>query len=149
MINILDLKQYQEIKIRGRIYLVLNKIKYVEKSSYWFEYRLENKDNKEICHLNVELSKKAILYFKVKENIEADSTNITFNGKPFSLFETGTGKAEICYGICDIGMHEEIKYYEYICDNNRREIISIERWRAHQEISIGQTLELSDIIQVN
>jgi len=142
MIDILNLKQYQEIIINDQKYLVLNKVKFIEKSSYWYEYKLQKDSTKDIFHLNVELSKKAILYSKVSEDIQTDAISIMYKNKSYSLYENGTGKTEICYGMSDYGMHEEVKYYEYVCNTNSNEVISVEIWKSKKEISIGQVVKV-------
>ena len=42
-------------------------------------------------------------------------------------------------------MNEEVKYYEYLCDTDENEIISIEKWRQNEEISIGHKVDISSI----
>ncbi|MBR2744279.1 MAG: DUF4178 domain-containing protein [Clostridia bacterium] len=145
MVDLLDSKQYQEIKINDQIFLVINKVKYNEKSSFWYEYKIAKKDTKEEYHLNVELSNKAILYIELNENMETNTTKINFRNKTYSLFETGRGNVKICFGTCDLAMNEEVRYYEYLCDTDENEIISIEKWRQHEEISIGHKVDISSI----
>ena len=65
MTDLLSLKENQKINIQNEKYLVLNKIQYFEKSSFWYEYKIMKiNDNKEY-YLNVELSNKAILYYTI------------------------------------------------------------------------------------
>lgn len=146
MVDLLELKQYQEIKINGQIFLVINKVQYNEKKSYWYEYKIEKKDTKEECYLNVELSKKVILYIKLNEKTETNTTKIRFRNKTYSLFEAGRCNAKICFGTCDLSMYDEVKYYEYLCDTDENEILSIEKWRQHEEISIGHKVDLLNIV---
>ena len=145
MVDLLSLTQYQDICIENEKFIVLNKIKYIEKKSFWYEYKIAKKDTKEEYHLNVELSNKAILYIELNENIETNTTKINFRNKTYSLFETGRGNVKICFGTCDLAMNEEVKYYEYLCDTDENEIISIEKWRQHEEISIGHKVDISSI----
>ena len=60
--DLLNLKQDQYIIIEQEKYRILNKVKFVEKSSYWIEYKIRNIDTNEMFYLNVELSLKVILY---------------------------------------------------------------------------------------
>ena len=145
MVDLLDLKQYQEININNQLFLVINKVQYNEKNSFWYEYKIEKKDSKEKYHLNVELSNKAILYIELNENIEINTTQIRFGNKTYSLFETGRGNVKICFGTCDLAMNEEVKYYEYLCDTDENEVLSIEKWRQHEEISIGHKVDILNI----
>ena len=140
-VDILSLKQYQEINIENEKYIVINQIKYIEKNSYWYEYKLLKDDNKEEYYLNVELSGKAILYKELKEKIEINAVQINYNNKTYSLFETGTGIVNICYGVSDLAMHDEVMYYEYTNDNNENEIISVEKWRNRETVSIGYKID--------
>ena len=60
--DLLNLKQDQCIIIEKEKYKILNQVKFIEKSSYWIEYKMQNIESKEMYYLNVERDSKVILY---------------------------------------------------------------------------------------
>ena len=147
--QLLDLKENQYIIIEKVKYYVLNKVKFTEKSSYWYEYKIRNTKNNKLYYLNVEPSSKAILYEILKEkNIEL-KLNINFHGEDYELLEKGIGKVDTYYGMTDVGLKEEVNYYEYKNKKDNQKILSIEKWKDETEISIGQMISLSSIKILN
>lgn len=143
--ELLELEQDQYLIIEKEKYKVLNKVKFIEKSSYWIEYKLQKIDNAEMCYLNVEISGKAILY-KIKEAKDIQiKMNMTIKEETFELFEKGIGKVENYYGITDVGLKEEVNYYEYISKEDKQKILSIEKWKDEIEVSIGKIISLRNI----
>ena len=143
--QILDLKEDQYIIIEKVKYRVLNKVKFVEKSSYWIEYKIRNVENNEIYYLNVELSSKAILYKILPEKEIKLKVNIIFQDQEYELIEKGIGKVDTYYGMTDVGVKEEVNYYEYQNKQERQKILSVEKWKDETEISLGKIISLSNI----
>ncbi len=143
--QILDLKEDQYIIIEKVKYRVLNKVKFVEKSSYWIEYKIRNVENNEIYYLNVELSSKAILYKILPEKEIKLKVNIIFQDQEYELIEKGIGKVDTYYGMTDVGLKEEVNYYEYQNKQERQKILSVEKWKDETEISLGKIISLSNI----
>lgn len=148
-IDLLNLKQDQYIIIEKEKYKILNQVKFTEKSSYWIEYKIQNIENREIYYLNVELSSKAILYKILKEKQIAIKMNIQVEGEEYELFEKGVGKVETYYGMTDVGLKEEVHYYEYTNKTNKEKILSIEKWKDETEISMGRIISLAKIKILN
>lgn len=147
--DVLSLKESQIIRIEGNRYKVLNMTKFVEKSSYWIEYKLQNMESFKCYYLNVELSQKAILYEIQDESAIELKMNINFHGEEFSLFEKGQGKVETYYGLTDVAVGDVDEYYEYESKENLNRVLSIEKWRNITEISIGKVIKKSDIKILN
>lgn len=143
--DLLNLKQDQYIIIEQEKYRILNKVKFVEKSSYWIEYKIRNIDTNEMFYLNVELSLKVILYKILQEKNISVKMNMIFEGEEYNLLEKGMGKVETYYGMTDVGINEEVNYYEYANKNDFRKILSIEKWKDETEISIGKIINTSNI----
>ncbi|MBQ3409388.1 MAG: DUF4178 domain-containing protein [Clostridia bacterium] len=143
------MKESQIIRIEGNRYKVLNMTKFVEKSSYWIEYKLQNMESFKCYYLNVELSQKAILYEIQDESAIELKMNINFHGEEFSLFEKGQGKVETYYGLTDVAVGDVDEYYEYESKENLNRVLSIEKWRNITEISIGKVIKKSDIKILN
>lgn len=147
--NLFEVEENKYIVIEKEKYEVLNKVKFIEKSSYWFEYKLRNIDNSKIYYLNVELSNLVILY-EVLENQKIDiKMNVVFKNNKYQLYEKGVGKVETYYGLTDIGINEQVDYYEYINTSNSQEILSIEKWKDEIEVSIGKIINLKSIKILN
>ena len=143
--NLLELKERQEITIEKKRYEILNMTKFREKSSYWLEYKIRSLDDNKMYYLNVELSSKAILY-EILENTKIElKMTINFQGEEYELYEKGTEKVETYYGMTDVGLNEEASYYEYVNKNNENLFLSVEKWKDGTEVSFGRKINLSDI----
>lgn len=147
--DLLNLKQNQIIVIDKVKYKILNKVKFIEKSSYWIEYKLQNIENNELYYLNVELSSKAILYRILKNNQIQLKISIIYEGEEYELFEKGTGKVETYFGMTDVGLNEEVSYYEYKSKVDNQKILSIEKWKDEVEVSLGREINLNNIKILN
>ena len=147
--EILDLKEDQYIIIEKTKYRVLNKVKFTEKSSYWIEYKIRNTEDNEIYYLNVELSSKVVLFKVLKEKEIQLKVNIFFQGEEYELMEKGIGKVEDYYGMTDVGLKEEVSYYEYKNKKDMQKVLSIEKWKDETEISLGKIISLSNIKILN
>lgn len=143
--DLINLKESQYILIDKIKYKILNGVKYKEKSSYWMEYKLQNIENNKIYYLNVELSNKAILYEILKDTKLQIKMSIIYNNTEYELYEKGDAKVETYFGMTDIGLNEEVSYYEYTNKEDKTKILSIEKWRDEVEISIGKIISLSSI----
>lgn len=143
--DLINLKESQYILIDKIKYKILNGVKYKEKSSYWMEYKLQNTENSKIYYLNIELSNKAILYEILKDTKLQIKMNIIYNNTEYELYEKGDAKVETYFGMTDIGLNEEVSYYEYTNKEDKTKILSIEKWRDEVEISIGKIISLSSI----
>ncbi len=143
--DLINLKESQYILIDKIKYKILNGVKYKEKSSYWMEYKLQNTESSKIYYLNVELSNKAILYEILKDTKLQIKMNIIYNNTEYELYEKGDAKVETYFGMTDIGLNEEVSYYEYTNKEDKTKILSIEKWRDEVEISIGKIISLSSI----
>lgn len=143
--NLLELKERQEITIEKKKYEILNMTKFREKSSYWLEYKIRSLDDNKMYYLNVELSSKAILY-EILENTKIElKMTINFQCEEYELYEKGTEKVETYYGMTDVGLNEEASYYEYVNKNNENLFLSVEKWKDETEVSFGRKINLSDI----
>ncbi len=143
--ELLELEQDQYLIIEKEKYKVLNKVKFIEKSSYWIEYKLQKIDNAERHYLNVEISGKAILYKIIEAKDIQIKMNMTIQEEAFELFEKGIGKVENYYGMTDVGLKEEVNYYEYKSKVDNQKILSIEKWKDEIEVSIGKIISLRNI----
>lgn len=143
--DIMNLKENQVIIINNEKYRVLNMTKFVEKSSYWIEYKLQNIIKNKFYYLNIETSQKAILYEILNINNIELKININFQGEEFSLFEKGQGKVETYYGLTDVAIGDISEYYEYVSNSNSERILSIEKWKHNTEVSIGEFINKSNI----
>lgn len=147
--DLLNLIQDQIIIIDKVKYKILNKVKFIEKSSYWIEYKLLKIENSELYYLNVELSSKAILYKILKNNQIQLKIDIIFEGEEYELFEKGTGKVETYFGMTDVGLNEEVSYYEYKSKVDNQKILSVEKWKDEVEVSLGKEISLKNIKILN
>lgn len=143
--NIFNLEQDQFIIIEKIKYKILNKLKFTEKSSYWIEYKMQKVDDNYIYYLNVELSSKITIYKILPEKNVSVKMNMIYDGEEYELFEKGIGKVETYYGMTDVGIKEEVNYYEYINKLDSKKILSIEKWKNETEISMGRIISLSNI----
>ena len=66
-------------------------------------------------------------------------------GEEYELQEKGVGKVETYYGMTDVGLREEVNYYEYSNKSNKEKVVSIEKWKDEIEVSIGRIISLTKI----
>lgn len=143
--DLLNLKENQLILIEDKKYEVINKIKYKEKSSYWIEYKIKSIENGKYYYLNVELSFRIIL-FEVLENENINlELDINFRKEQYELYESGTGKVETYFGMTDMALNEEVKYYEYVNKRDENLVLSVEKHGNKTDISIGKIIDLCNI----
>lgn len=145
IMDLLNLKQDQCIIIEKEKYKILNQVKFIEKSSYWIEYKMQNIESKEMYYLNVERDSKVILYKILKDKKVSIKMNMQIEGEEYELQEKGIGKVETYYGMTDVGLKEEVSYYEYSNKSNKEKVLSIEKWKDEIEVSIGRILSLTKI----
>lgn len=143
--NLLELKENQEIIINKVNYEVLNMIKFIEKSSYWIEYKLKNTEDGNYYYLEISLDSKAVLYEMIKNEKINLKMIVNFQGEEYELYEKGTEKVETYYGMTDVHLKEEANYYEYINKKDEKIFLSVEKWKNVTEISKGRKINLSDI----
>jgi len=138
------MKERQIVVINGERYKVANMTKFVEKSSYWIEYKLQNLVNQKWYYLNVELTQKATLYEILNEREIDLKFDIVFQGEEFSLYEKGQGIVETYYGMTGVAVGDTDEYYEYESKTTDH-ILSIEKWNSRTEISIGNLVKRANI----
>lgn len=147
--DVLNIKENQYLIICGEKYRAINMTKFVEKASYWIEYKLQNCINSKYYYLNVETSQKSTLY-EITDIKDIDlKMNIDVNGEEFSLIEKGQGKVETYYGLTDIAIGDTSEYFEYISKQNSERVLSVEKWKNDTEISIGRIIKKSNIKILN
>ncbi len=142
--DLLNLNENQIITIEKENYEVLNKVKFIEKGGYWIEYKIKNQVG-EIFYLNVETNLKCSLYKVLDIHSFEIKMNVIFNNNQYELFEKGNGKVETYYGITDIGLKDEVEYYEYLNTKDSNEILSIEKWKNELEVSLGHIVNKRNI----
>ena len=143
--SLLDLKENQIFILEKKKYEVINMVKYKEKSSHWFEYKIRSLEDGKYYHLNVELSFRIVLYEILDEkNIDLGLT-VNFKGDAYELFENGTGKVDTYYGVTDVALNDIVTYYEYKNKSDNNKILSIEKWANKTEVSLGRVISLLDI----
>ena len=143
--DLLNLEQDNIIKIEKKKYKVLSRIKFVEKSSYWLEYKLQNVEDMQEYYLNVEISSKAILYKKLEVKQIPLKMNIVFENEEYELLEKGTGRVETYFGYVDVALNDEVQYYEYNCKTDKQKVLSIEKWKDETEVSIGKIISFTQV----
>ena len=143
--NLLELAVNSEISIKHEKYRIMNVTKFVEKSSYWIEYKIMRLNDSKEYYLNVELSSKAILYEILRGVMIEPQMTITYNGDTYELYEKGLAKVETYSGMTDVRLTDEAHYYEYENLRNKKQFISIEKWIDEVEVSFGVLISPHDI----
>ena len=143
--SLLDLKENQVFILEKKKYEVINMVKYKEKSSHWFEYKIRSLDSGKYYHLNVELSFRIVLY-EILDDEKVDlGLNVKFRDEEYEIFENGTGKVDTYYGITDVALNDIVTYYEYKSKSNNNKILSNEKCANKTEVSLGRVISLLDI----
>jgi len=141
MEKLLNLEYNQQIKIDKSTYTVIAMLKFTEGSSYWLEYILKDNDTQEQYFLDVEPSGKCAIHKMLNINMELD-LHILYENELYELFQKGNAKIQTYFGYTDVGLKEEVEYYEY---KNKEKLFTIEKWKDITEISSGQYIDKNKI----
>ena len=141
MKDLLNLEYNQEIIIEKKTYIVKAMLKFIEDSSYWLEYILQEKDGSEIFYLDVESIGKYALH-KMTNLVICPQMEVTFDAEKYELFQKGNAKIETYFGYTDVGLKENVEYFEYKCKDK---LLTIEKWPNMTEVSCGKYVDKSKI----
>lgn len=145
--EILEYKDGEKITIEKEEFVIINRVKYRETSSYWYEFAITRISDSKLFYLEIDLDKSAYLYEIVenKKNTEIDlKSNIVYNNENYSIFESGKEEVEDYIGTTEVCIGDIGKYYEYV-NNDETKLLSIEKWKNYTEISIGKKIKYSNI----
>lgn len=143
--DIFNLEYGDYIIIEKNKYSILSMMKFIEGSSYWIEYKIYDENSRQEKFLNVELNGKISLFKIVKDYPFNISMEINYNNDVYILKEKGNGKVDTYFGMTDVGLKEEVEYYDYQSNDNKK-IISIEKWKDGKEFSIGKYINKVKIL---
>jgi len=141
MKELLNLEYNQKIIIEKQKYTVIAMLKFIEGSSYWLEYILKNDESSENFFLDVEPVGKIALHKMVNREIKPELV-IIYEDEVYNLFQKGNAKIQTYYGYSDVGLKDEVEYYEYIHDNK---LFTIEKWKNVTEVSSGKYVDKRNI----
>ena len=141
MKDLLNLEYNQEIIIEKNTYIVKAMLKFVEGSSYWLEYILQDKESLETFYLDAEPIGKYALH-KMTSLVICPQTQVTFENEVYELFQKGNAKIETYFGYTDVGLKENVEYFEYRCKDK---LLTIEKWQDMTEVSCGKYVDRSRI----
>lgn len=141
MKELLDLEYNQKIIIEKQKYTVIAMLKFIEGSSYWLEYILKNDESSETFFLDVEPVGKIALHQMINVDIKPDLV-VIYENEVYNLFQKGNAKIETYYGYTDVGLKEEVEYYEYIHENK---LFTIEKWNNLMEVSCGRYIDKRNV----
>lgn len=134
--NLLNLEYGQYIIIDKIKYSVQSMMKFIEGPSYWIEYKLHDENSRQERYLNVELNGQISIFEVISNSSFNLAMKIVYDGEKYELQQKGNGKIDTYYGMTDVGLKEEVEYYDYISQDNKK-IISIEVWKGEREFSKG------------
>ncbi len=137
MEELLNLEYNQQIQIEKVSYTVIAMLKFTEGSSYWLEYILKQNDTNEQYFLDVEPIGKCALHKMVNTKLNIDF-KIKYENETYDLFQKGNAKIKTYFGYTDVGLTDEVEYYEYISNGK---ILTIEKWKKDTEISTGRYID--------
>ena len=143
--NIFNLEYGDYIIIEKNKYCILSMMKFIEGSSYWIEYKLYDENSMQEKFLNVELNGEISLFEIIKDYPFNISMKINYNQDTYILKQKGNGKIDTYFGMTDVGLKEEVEYYDYKSQDNEK-IISIEIWKGEKEFSIGKYIKKVKIL---
>jgi hypothetical protein len=141
MESLLNLEYNQEIIIEKNTYIVKAMLKFIEGSSYWLEYILQDKDSSETFYLDAEPVGKYALH-KMTNLVICPQMQVSYEGNIYELFQKGNAKIETYYGYTDVGLKDSVEYYEYKCKDK---LLTIEKWHDMTEVSCGKYVDKSKI----
>ena len=139
--KLLNLQYNQKIIIENNVYYITAMLKFIEGSSYWLEYILRQESTGKQYFLDVEPIGKYALHELLNININIDFC-INYENNIYELYQKGNAKIQTYYGYTDVGLKEDVEYYEYIYNNN---LLTIEKWKNNLEISKGMYISKTKI----
>ena len=141
MKDLLNLEYNQEIIIEKNVYIVKAMLKFIEGSSYWSEYILQDKESNETVYLDAEPGPKYALHKMISFMINPEF-EITYENEIYELFQKGNAKIETYFGYTDVGLKDNVEYFEYKCKDK---LLTIEKWQDMTEVSCGKYVDSSKI----
>ena len=142
------LKLGQIIYIDNKKYSIINMIEFEESGWKWQEYEVVSSDNKH-SWLSIELSDDNTIEYwlydiYVGPPIQTDAMDFSVNGINYKMYEKGEAKVFNYFGNADVDILEKCNFIDYISED-KKSIISIEKWEGEVEKSIGKKIENSYI----
>lgn len=141
MKDLLNLEYNQEIIIENDTFIVKSMMKFIEGSSYWLEYILQNKENSETAYLDVEPIGKYALH-KMINLVIYPEIEVLYENNVYELFQKGNAKIETYFGYTDVGLKETVEYFEY---KYKDKLLTIEKWKDCIEVSCGKYVDRKNI----
>ena len=141
MKDLLNLEYNQEIIIEKNIYIVKAMLKFIEGSSYWLEYILQDKKSSETFYFDAEPIGKYALH-RMTNLVIYPQMEVSFEGEKYELFQKGNAKIETYFGYTDVGLKDSVEYFEYRCKDK---LLTIEKWLDMTEVSCGKYVDKSKI----
>lgn len=141
------LKKWQIVYIEKVKYTVVNMIEYKEDTWIWQEYEIKH-DAGAIRWLCVEKDEnnktEYSIYDKYYGKINENEISFCSQGMQYELYEKGTATVKDYFGNADVDVGEKCEYIDYISEDKRK-VLSIEKWGSEIEKSEGKYIDSSTI----
>lgn len=137
------LKKWQIIYIDNIKYLIINMIEFEEDKNIWYEYEIRDElgKSKILC---IENENEYYIYTPYSGDINEKDKNLNINGRDYEILDEGTAIVKNYLGNVDVDIREQCQYINYI-SNDKKHIISIEKWDDGVEKSQGEYIDSSRI----
>lgn len=139
----MNLRKGQVLYIENKKYTVVNMVEYKEDTWIWQEYEIigddytykwltiEENENKQIEYY---------IYNTYSFNININEIEQIIGNKKYELYEKGRSVVNNYFGDADVDKYESCEYFDYISED-KKTILSVEKWVDETEKSIGSKLE--------
>lgn len=141
------LKKGQILYIDNQKYTVINMIEFSEDTWIWQEYEIVSETG---LHrwLSVETNEnnqtEYYIYDVFRGIVKTSEIEFTLGNKKYELYEKGRAVVKDYFGNADVDKYETCEFFDYISED-KKTIISVEKWSGEIEKSIGELVENSRI----
>lgn len=141
-----NLKKGQVLYVDNIKYIVVNMVEYKEDTWLWQEYEIRS-DNYTYKWLTVEENENKQVeyyiyssYYSTNMNIDINEIEQTIENIKYELYEKGRAVVNNFFGDADVDKYESCEYFDYISED-KKTILSVEKWEDEIEKSIGSKIE--------
>ncbi|MBO5349944.1 MAG: DUF4178 domain-containing protein [Clostridia bacterium] len=137
------LKKGQILYIDNQKYTVINMIEFAEDTWVWQEYEIVSETG---LHrwLSIETNEnnqdEFYIYDIFRGIVKTSEIEFTLGNKKYELYEKGKAVVKDYFGNADVDKYESCEFYDYISED-KKTIISVEKWYGETEKSIGELIE--------
>lgn len=139
----MNLKKGQVIYVDGVKYTVSNMIEYKEDTWIWQEYEIKDEiyTYKWLTTEQNENNQTEYYIYEIYNGaIDTNEIELQIKDQKYELYEKGRAIVNNYFGNADVDRYESCEYFDYI-SQDKKNIVSVEKWEDELEKSIGSKID--------